>query len=250
MSEGQQNKVNPWMVTTLLLVGVFIGMGFDTIWSKVDGGSPDLQKTSPSTVTPPSNDTVPVRPTAKASELFQGYAGDLKLDQNQFNSCLETGKYALEIQKDLQDATSYGVSGTPGFLINGRYLKGARPYSDFSAIFEEELNGTAPSDVQRVEASTDDDAFIGDANAPITVIEFSDYQCPFCQRFFQQTLPQIKENYINTGKVKLVYRDLPLSIHQHAQKAAEAAQCAGEQGKYFEYHDFLFENLDFWSSAS
>lgn len=91
----------------------------------------------------------------------------------------------------------------------------------------------------------DDDAVLGDPNAPVTIVEFSDYECPFCQRFYVQTFGQIKENYIDTGKVKLIYRDFPLSFHEHAEKAAEAAECAGEQGKYYEMGDKLFsEGVD------
>ena len=87
----------------------------------------------------------------------------------------------------------------------------------------------------------DDDAVKGDENAPVTMIEFSDYECPFCTRFYSQTLGQIEREYIDTGKVKFVYRDFPLSFHQNAQKAAEAAECAGKQDKYYEMHDLLFE---------
>ena len=87
----------------------------------------------------------------------------------------------------------------------------------------------------------DDDAVKGDKNAPVTIVEFSDYECPFCEKFYTQTLPQIEENYIKTGKVKLIYRDFPLGFHAQAQKAAEAAECAGEQGKYYEMHNLLFE---------
>jgi protein-disulfide isomerase len=92
----------------------------------------------------------------------------------------------------------------------------------------------------RVQVSVDDDPVLGDANAKVTIIEFSDFQCPFCKRFFDDTAGQIKTNYIDTGKVKLVYRDFPLSFHQNAEIAAEAANCALEQGKYWEYHDTLF----------
>ncbi len=87
----------------------------------------------------------------------------------------------------------------------------------------------------------DDDAVKGDKNAPVTIVEFSDYECPFCEKFYTQTLPQIEENYIKTGKVKLIYRDYPLGFHAQAQKAAEAAECAGEQDKYYEMHNQLFE---------
>lgn len=88
----------------------------------------------------------------------------------------------------------------------------------------------------------DDDAIKGDPDAPITIVEFSDYECPFCTRFYDDTLGLIEENYIDTGKVKFVYRDFPLSFHPNAQKAAEAAECAGEQDRYYEMHDLIFEN--------
>src|SRR3989338_6612792 len=93
----------------------------------------------------------------------------------------------------------------------------------------------------RIQASADDDPVKGSADAKITIVEFSDFQCPFCARFYTETLPMIEKNYIDTGKVKLVYRDFPLSFHQNAQKAAEAAECAGEQVKYYEMHNMLFE---------
>ena len=91
-----------------------------------------------------------------------------------------------------------------------------------------------------MEALLDDDTVKGDEDAPVTIVEWSDFECPFCERFYQQTLPSIEEEYIKTGKVKLVYRDFPLSFHANSQKAAEAAECAGEQGKYWEMHNLLF----------
>ncbi len=94
-----------------------------------------------------------------------------------------------------------------------------------------------------VRVSVDDDPVLGDKNAPVIILEFSDFQCPYCGRFESQAFDQIKKDYIDTGKVKFVYRDFPLnSIHPYAQKAAEASECADEQGKYWEYHDKLFEN--------
>lgn len=100
-----------------------------------------------------------------------------------------------------------------------------------------------PQEPPRVTVSADDDPVKGSENAPVTIIEFADFQCPFCARFYSQTLPQIEENYIKTGKVKLIYRDFPLSnIHKDAQKAAEAAECADDQDKFWEMHDKIFEN--------
>jgi len=106
----------------------------------------------------------------------------------------------------------------------------------------------ASSKPQLLRVSLDDDPVKGDPDAPVTIIEFSDFQCPFCSRFFQQTLPLIEKNYIETGKVKLVYRDLPLaSIHPNAIPSHIAAECADEQGKFWEYHDALFENQSQWN---
>ncbi len=99
-----------------------------------------------------------------------------------------------------------------------------------------------------VKISIDDDPIRGNQNAPITIIEFSDYQCPFCARFYTQTLPLIMDEYIDQGKVKLVYRDFPIqSSHPNAMPAAVAAECANEQGKYWEYHDTLFEKQQEWN---
>jgi protein-disulfide isomerase len=97
----------------------------------------------------------------------------------------------------------------------------------------------------------DGNYFKGDENAPVTIYEFSDYQCPFCARFFSSTLSQIEEAYIKTGKVKFVYKDFPLdSIHAEATPAAIAARCAGDQGKFWEMHDSIFENQQSLSSSN
>jgi len=98
-----------------------------------------------------------------------------------------------------------------------------------------------------IAVSLDDDPVKGDPNAPITMIEFSDYQCPFCGKFFSTTLPLIEKNYIETGKVKFVYRDFPIpNIHPNAVPAALAAECADDQGKFWEYHNKLFEKQRQW----
>ena len=92
--------------------------------------------------------------------------------------------------------------------------------------------------------STDDDAYLGDKDAPVVMIEFSDFQCPFCRSFWRDTLPLIKSEYIDTGKVRFVYRDFPLSFHPGAMPAAQAAECAEDQGKYWEMHDKIFSEQE------
>lgn len=93
----------------------------------------------------------------------------------------------------------------------------------------------------------DDDTVIGDPNAPITLVEFSDFQCPYCARFFKTTFPLIEENYIKTGKVKWIYRDFPIGKHAQAELTAQTAECADEQGKFKEMHDLLFEKQPEWA---
>ncbi|GAB4526085.1 MAG: hypothetical protein Fur0018_11170 [Anaerolineales bacterium] len=87
-----------------------------------------------------------------------------------------------------------------------------------------------------------DGSAMGDPNAPITVVEFSDFQCPACKAFFDNVEETFVTEYVATGKVRFVYRSMGLWIGQESADAAEAAYCAGEQGKFWEYHNFLFAN--------
>jgi protein-disulfide isomerase len=136
---------------------------------------------------------------------------DLKKDIQ----ALKEGQQA--IQKDLQDIKK---------LLAARPAGGAPAEPALNAII-----------------SVDGEPFKGDKNAKLTLVEFSEFQCPFCGRHVRDTFPQLDKDYIQTGKLKYVFRDLPLeSIHKNAFKAAEATHCAGEQNKYWEMHDRLFAN--------
>ena len=83
--------------------------------------------------------------------------------------------------------------------------------------------------------------FLGDPNAPLTIVEFSDFECSYCRRFHKQVMPQLKRDYIDTGLVRFVHKDLPLPFHPHALPAAAAARCAGEQKRYWELYSSLFD---------
>jgi protein-disulfide isomerase len=100
----------------------------------------------------------------------------------------------------------------------------------------------APDALPRDPVLIANEPFKGDGKAKVAVIEFSDYQCPFCSRYTKDVLPQIRTEYVDTGKIKYVFRDMPLNFHKQAFKAAEAAHCAGAQGKFWEMHDALFQN--------
>ena len=120
-----------------------------------------------------------------------------------------------------------------------------RMRTDLNAIKTAARPGSpAPQPVIEKVVSIDDDPIKGDKNALVTIIEFSDYECPFCKRSYDNVVTKLYEEYISKGKVKLVFRDYPLPFHKKAIPAAIAANCAGEQGKYWEVHDFLFENPD------
>lgn len=118
---------------------------------------------------------------------------------------------------------------------------------------QQEKNTPPPAPTEPVDVSVDDDAIKGDVDAPVTIIEFSEYQCPFCKRYVDQTLVQIQEKYIDTGKVKYVFRDFPLDFHNNAKPAAMATECVHELGgddAYWKYHDKLFENTQALDSDS
>lgn len=108
---------------------------------------------------------------------------------------------------------------------------------------------TAPLNSYNVEKSLDSSGHysLGNKNSKVKIMEFSDFQCPFCYRYFSATFPQILKDYVATGKVYYSFYNFPLNIHPQAPKAAEASMCAGDQNKYWEYHDLLFANQNVWS---
>jgi protein-disulfide isomerase len=97
-----------------------------------------------------------------------------------------------------------------------------------------------PEQVQRFDVPVDDDYIYGPEDAPITIVEFSDYECPYCKRWYDQVWLRLREEY--PDEIRLVYRDLPLPGHPNAIPSAEAANCAGEQDKYWQFHDLLFSD--------
>jgi len=116
-----------------------------------------------------------------------------------------------------------------------------------SDVVSEENTETTTPQIQEI--SIDDDPFIGSNAAEVVIVDFSDYQCPFCKKFYTKIYPEMKKDYINTGKIKYVFRDYPLTVHKEAIAAAMAANCAGDQGRYWEMHDKLFENQTNWNKA-
>jgi protein-disulfide isomerase len=195
-----------------------------------------------------------------AVENLKKMAKDLKLKTKDFNKCLDDSATKTQVSEEAAEGSANGVSGTPAFFVNNVFIAGAYPYTIFQQVIDFELGGgdwakpdaTVKTLVDKDETNGEitivanapeigDAPSVGEAGAPVKIIEFSDFQCPYCATFRSQTYPQILANYIKTGKVLFAYKEYPLTFHAQAQKAAEAALCAKAQGKFWEMHDKMFE---------
>ena len=190
-------------------------------------------------------------------------AAALGYDRKMLNACMDDPATMQAIAQDYQETQSYGLRGTPSFLLNGRLIPGFLPWEQFGPLIAaskaEALEQALPEGYvlaptplpPALDFEDEEFAVDGDPNAPVTIVEFSDYQCPFCLRFFQETKPYLDKTYIATGKVRFIYKDFPIdSIHAQARAAALAAECAGAQGKYWPMHDRIFQGQDEWANQA
>ena len=120
-------------------------------------------------------------------------------------------------------------------LASGYLLWGRQPTDEVAPPSPQVLNPTQPQEIQRIDVSVDDDPVLGPEDAPITIIEFSDFRCGYCRKFFQETLQVLLDSY--PDQIQFVYRDFPVV---GGFDAALAAQCAHEQGAFWEFHNLLF----------
>ena len=206
---------------------------------------------------------------------LEKYATELGLDLVKFKDALDKNTYKEAVAKDLADAGKAGVKGTPHFLVNGKAISGAQPFEAFKAVIDTEIKemetltkaGKSLSDAfgERIKANFKPDApaankpqaqagpdpadelFVpvgdspvkGNAAAPVTVVIFSDFQCPFCSRV-EGTIKELEAKY---GKdVRFVWKDNPLPFHDKAEPAARAGIAAAAQGKFWQMHEKMFAN--------
>lgn len=196
--------------------------------------------------------------------VINNIAEEVGLDMTAFTTCVESGRYDEVIQANKQEAISFGMTGTPGFFIDGYPLSGAQPFELFEYAVElaeagelaeayrpreQQQQQPAPEPTGPIDVPEDGAALVlGNPDAPVTIVEFTDYQCPFCARHALETMPQIKANFVDTGLVRYVIMDFPIvNNHPQATKAAEAARCAGDQDAYVEMHNLIFVNQQQWS---
>ncbi|MGM0575736.1 MAG: DsbA family protein [Myxococcota bacterium] len=195
---------------------------------------------------------------------LESYAEELGLDMEEFRKALDEGTYAKKIEEDQALAERVKAKGTPNHYINGRRLNGAKPFDAFATIIDEELKhaeklreeGVSEEDLypkliaggkefnpldSRVRdiAAPADAPSKGPANAPITIIEFSDFECPFCSRV-GDPLKKLQARY--PEQVRIVFKHFPLNFHDNAQKAAEASMAAHAQDRFWDMHDIMFQN--------
>jgi protein-disulfide isomerase len=173
------------------------------------------------------------------------YAEQLHLDVPRFRQRLETRHFERAIREDAVLGDALGVSATPSFFINGQTLVGSVSAERFEQVIDEALNPalrtTAAASPQAVASVRDLDLSAsparGPADAPITIIEFSDLQCPFCARV-TPTLQELLKQYPN--QVRWVFKSFPLDFHADSPLAHSAAMAAARQGKFWEMHDLIF----------
>jgi len=215
---------------------------------------------------------------ALSRDNLDSYAQELGLDMTKYKAAMDGHTHKSKVDADQQLATKLDARGTPAFFINGRFLSGAQPVDKFKEIIDDELkradklikSGVAKKDVYSAltknaltEKSADkaaaapqqarkqpdpkavykvpvgDAPVKGSADAYVTIVEFSDFQCPFCSRV-EATMKQVVETY---GKdVRVAFKQNPLPFHNNAGIAAEASLAAHDQGKFWEMHEKLFAN--------
>ncbi len=180
------------------------------------------------------------------------YARDLGLEMGQFESDLEDPALQKYVEADDAMGQRVGANGTPTFFLNGYRIVGAQPPARFQKAIREILAGKAPSaaspyrparryvppaPAKPIAITLGQAPTWGPADAPVTIVIFSDFECPFCARV-NRTLEAIKQAY--PGQVRFAFKHMPLSFHRNAKSAAIASMAAHRQGKFWEFHDKLF----------
>jgi protein-disulfide isomerase len=217
------------------------------------------------------------------SDIFARLATEAGADADRYAVCLEerVDEITAVIQQNVAEGRSYGLTGTPSFrFINEETaevftLVGAQPYEVFASYIETILAGGAPADPAQAqqqpqgepqlpfwateEGLTPDpenpdrtlagDFWRGNPDAPLVVVEFSDFQCPFCRRHATDTQPVLDEQFVDPGDVMWVFKHFPVEqTHPQAIPAHVASECAGRQGHFWEMHHLIFENVQAWSN--
>lgn len=230
------------LIALAVIVGYVIGSTFPFGGKGLASESSSLDQGTPALGSPQVN------PTGFGQADIKKWASEIGLEANEFNSCFDSKKHLQEIQLEYAQGLDVGVSATPAFLVGNdehgfTSYTGAQTFEVFKPIIDSYLNGSAPA--RQISLTADpigNSSFIGNRDAEVMIIEFSDFQCPFCRSFYTNTLPQVEDEYLDSGKAVLVYKEYPLtSIHPGAVDYGLAAKCAQDQDKWREMHDKIFD---------
>ncbi|MFQ5814225.1 MAG: thioredoxin domain-containing protein, partial [Anaerolineae bacterium] len=208
-----------------------------------------------------------------ADVLFKGYAEELELDAAAFGDCLDSGATRAQVEADAAEGGARGVRGTPTFFINGQALVGAQPYTVIAQVIDAALAGETPAtptaqagetsaaptplppgattpfapNPERPGYTYGGDAYCGSEETEITLAAFVDFQSPENRQHFLEEWAELEKEYVDTGKVRLMVKHFPAPDHTQGFTAAEAAECAGQQGAFCSMYDLLFQKQDDWS---
>lgn len=178
--------------------------------------------------------------------LRTGAKTEASRQATQFNECLDSKKYLNRVQADVATAQQNNINGTPTVLVNGRKAPNPLDYASLKALIETELSATAAAQKKSVKepilnVGAGTNPLMGNASAPVKIVEFADYQCPYCGMFKNQIESRLKLEYIDTGKASFDFRDFAF-LGRESFDAALAARCASDQGEFWPYHDKIFDN--------
>ncbi|MEM7124938.1 MAG: thioredoxin domain-containing protein [Chloroflexota bacterium] len=208
--------------------------------------------------------------------FFEELSTQLDIDSEVFSDCMVSGRPDAIIEKSYAMGRSLGFGGTPSFqFVNessgATYdLVGAQPFQKFAEWIDAIARGESPdgaespppdeaeipfwateeglaADPDRPGYTVAGDAYRGSLDAPVVIVEYSDYQCPFCRRHTTDTQPILDEQFVDSGQIRWVFKHFPLNIHPQAPMAGVAAECAALQGQFWEMHELLFAYTSNWS---
>jgi protein-disulfide isomerase len=199
-----------------------------------------------------------------AASIFKQYAAEIGLDTDAFATCLDSGATASEVQAQLDMGLATGVPSVPYFLINEWAVSGAQPFEVFQEVIEAALRGERPPPtptplppgVSMFDVNPEQpgytytgDVTFGPAEAKVVLLEFLDFSSAANAEFYEGTWRTLYADYVLAGKVRMVIKHLPASSEQPL-KAAEAAECAAQQGAFLTMHDLLFQEQASWSQSA
>lgn len=225
----------PYLVFLLLVAVFLLGMLYSKLQYLQQGG------VYPITAGTSGTQQAQNAPATAGQPLHIAKA--IGIDADKFKSCLTSKKYTKQVSDDLALGQKAGVTGTPSLFINGNLIVGAQPYAVFKTAIDQALanpNAPIPSATPtNVDVSHSPFPAMGKGDAPLTIVEFADFQCPFCEQFFSQTETQIINDYVKTGKAKFLFQNYAF-LGPDSNTLAEAAYCANDQGKFWEFHNYIY----------